>query len=315
MKSFAIRENDDGKRVDKVIQKVTKNLPERLAQKLIRKGRAKLNGKKASAEQRVTVGDVLELYINDEFFGEISRGDEFKLVKEAKPNIAYEDDNIIIVDKPQGQLVHSDADESINTVISHITAYLYEKGEYNPEEENTFAPALCNRIDRNTAGLVIAAKNAKALSAMNEIIKKHLVKKTYRCIVIGVPDKKEDVLTGYLVRDVKLARVFISDKEEKGAKHIITKYKVIEEEHICGVLCSMLEVELETGRTHQIRAHLAHIGYPILGDGKYGISAINKKCKNRYQRLKSYELEFLDGIEGNLSYLAGEMIRAGDDKP
>ena len=257
-------------------------MPGALMYKGIRKGRVKVNGKKQQEDYKIQEGDVLELYINDEFFLIPEASVSAKLVN-AKLNIVYEDDDILILDKPAGQIVHSDDKEGINTLIAHILAYL----KYDSANENTFTPALCNRLDRNTAGLVIAAKNAAALREMNEIIKKRYVRKIYRCIVVGVPNPLSATLEGNLMRDKKLSRVFIGEE----GLHIITKYKVIEER---GEL-AVLEVELVTGRTHQIRAHLASIGHPILGDGKYGNNTINKRYSAKYQQLVAWKLELPDG--------------------
>ena len=300
MKKFIANVNDAGQRLDKFTQKVCKNMPNALMYKGIRKGRVKVDGKKVREDYKIQEGDLLELYFNDEFFEIPDENISAKLV-DVKLNVVYEDNDILILDKPAGQLVHSDDKEGINTLIVHVLAYL----EYNPANENTFAPALCNRLDRNTAGLVIAAKNAEALRDMNEIIKQRRIRKTYRCVVVGTPNPKKATLTGFLKRDKDISRVFIGDE----GKPIITKYKVVEE---CGEL-AVLEVELVTGRTHQIRAHLASIGHPILGDGKYGNNAINKRFGAKYQQLIAWKLEFPDGklFESNMKmryYIEGTLV-------
>ena len=171
MKSLTVNKNDSGQRVDKFLTKYLKSMPLPLIYKYIRKKRIKVNGKKTEISYRLNEGDFIELYINDEFFEVKEEATAFLKIKPSL-NILYEDENILVVDKPQGQIVHSDDKESYNTLINHITAYLYNKGEYNPDEEHAFHPALCNRIDRNTAGIVLAAKNAAALAEINEKINK-----------------------------------------------------------------------------------------------------------------------------------------------
>ena len=218
--------------------------------------------------------------------------------------IAYEDDNIILCNKRPGVLVHEDDSAKDNTLIMHIKAYLYQKGEYDPCDEQSFAPALCNRIDRNTGGIVIAAKTAEALRVMNEKIKNDEIRKFYLCAVHGRMPKRADTLTGYLKKNSATNLVTISDREKDGYKNIITKYKVITENSES----SLVEVELVTGRTHQIRAHMAHIGHSLLGDGKYGVNRDERADGYKYQALYSYRLifDFKDGDA--LAYLKGKQI-------
>jgi 23S rRNA pseudouridine955/2504/2580 synthase len=185
--------------------------------------------------------------------------------------------------------VHEDDKGSTNTLITHIQAYLYQKGEYVPENEQSFAPALCNRIDRNTGGIVIAAKNAEALRVMNEKIKYREIDKFYLAAVHGIPKPESATVKGYLLKDERTNTVKVYDKNPpRGAKEIITKYKVIAK----GSGTSLIEVELLTGRTHQIRAHMAHIGHALVGDGKYGINKDDRSRGYKYQALYSYKLRF-----------------------
>ena len=213
----------------------------------------------------------------------------------------YEDENIILMDKKVGMIVHDDEDEKINTLLNHMKAYLYKKGEYDHEKENSFVPSLCNRIDRNTRGIVIGAKNAASLKIINEKIKTREIKKYYLCLVKGKLREKEATLTGHLVKNTEQNRVYIHSAPCKDSKTIVTKYKVLKE----GTLTSLVEVELITGRTHQIRAHFASIGHPLAGDGKYGTNEFNAKVGMKTQALCSYKLRFEFDDENILSYLNG----------
>lgn len=304
MKKVTIGKNDSGQRLDKFIFKYFNSIPASMVYKAIRKKRIKVNGKKSQQNYMLCVGDVLELYINDEFFDNGPKELEFADLKPSL-NIVYEDENIMLVDKRPGMLCHEDEHESKNTLINHIKAYLYQKKEYNPEDENSFAPSLCNRIDRNTGGIVIAAKNAMSLRIINEKIKRREIKKIYLCLVKGRLKEKEATLKDYLVKNESQNRVYIHHKPIKDAKTIITKYKVLKE----GELTSLVEVELLTGRTHQIRAHMASIGHPLAGDGKYGTNEFNKKIGRTTQALYSYKLSFAFKDKNELSYLSGKTFK------
>ena len=299
MRNVTVNKNDANQRLDKFLTKFFKNMPQSAIYKYIRKKRVKVNGKKCDIAYRLCEGDVLSLYINDEFFDNGESNSFLNITP--RLNILYEDENILLADKEFGMVVHEDKSEQKNTLINHIKAYLYQKGEYNPKEENSFSPALCNRIDRNTGGIVIAAKNAEALKVINEKIKNREIKKFYLCLVPGHLDKKSGLLTGHLFKDSKKNTVYVYDSERKGAKPIKTKYAVLEERKNT----SLVEVELITGRTHQIRAHFAHIGHALIGDGKYGSNEINKKFRLNHQALYSYKIKFEFSDENILSYLNG----------
>ena len=305
MKELKIGKNDGGQRLDRFLAKAVPLLPASLAQKYIRLKRIKKNGQRAQRDDRLVEGDVLQLYINDEFFDTPSEENAYLTVTAPKLNIVYEDEHILLVDKKPGVAVHPhDGAEYGKTLIDHIQAYLYAKREWRPREENSFTPALCNRIDRNTGGIVIAAKTAEALRVMNQKIKDRELDKRYLAIVEGTPKPRQGVLKGHLFKDAAKNRVFVTETPQKGSKSCETRYEVLESRN--GL--SLVECELITGRTHQIRAQFAHAGHPLLGDGKYG--KLDKRFDRRYQALYSYKLRFCFTTEaGALEYLNGKSFR------
>ena len=305
MKELTIGTNDAGQRLDRFLAKAVPLLPASLAQKYIRLKRIKRNGQRADRDTRLEAGDVLQLYINDEFFDKPREDNAYLTVASPKLNIVYEDEHILLVDKRPGLAVHPhDGAEYGRTLIDHIQSYLYQKREWRPREENSFTPALCNRIDRNTGGIVIAAKTAEALRVMNQKIKDREMDKRYLAIVEGSPKPRDGSLKGYLFKDAKKNRVFVTDHPQEGAKTCQTNYKTLVSKN--GL--SLVECELITGRTHQIRAQFAHAGHPLLGDGKYG--KLDKKYDRNYQALYSYKLTFAFSTDaGALDYLNGKSFR------
>ena len=305
MKELTVGPNDAGQRLDRFLAKAVPLLPASLAQKYIRIKRIKLNGARAERDTRLTAGDVLQLYINDEFFDNPREDNAYLTVASPKLTIVYEDDQILLVDKRPGLAVHPhDGAEYGRTLIDHIQAYLYQKREWNPRGEHSFTPALCNRIDRNTGGIVIAAKTAEALRVMNQKIKDREIDKRYLAIVEGTPKPREGSLKGFLFKDARKNRVFVSDTPQPGSKTCQTNYKTLAAAN--GL--SLVECELITGRTHQIRAQFAHAGHPLLGDGKYG--KLDKRFDRSYQALYSYKLTFRFTTEaGGLEYLNGKSFR------
>ena len=305
MKEFTIGPNDAGQRVDRFLSKAVPLLPASLAQKYIRIKRIKLGGKRVERDTRLKEGDVLQLYINDEFFDKPREDNAYLTVAVPKLNIVYEDEHILLVDKRPGLAVHPhDGAEYGRTLIDHIQSYLYQKREWRPREENAFTPALCNRIDRNTGGIVIAAKTAEALRVMNQKIKDRELDKRYLAIVEGTPRPQKGSLKGYLFKDAKQNRVFVTDTPQPGAKTCQTNYITLASRN--GL--SLVECELITGRTHQIRAQFAHAGHPLLGDGKYG--KLDKRYDRNYQALYSYKLTFCFTTDaGALEYLNGKSFQ------
>ena len=305
MKELTIGPNDAGQRLDRFLAKAVPLLPASLAQKYIRLKRIKRNGARAQRDTRLENGDVLQLYINDEFFDTPREDNAYLTVAAPKLNIVYEDENILLVDKRPGLAVHPhDGAEYGRTLIDQIQAYLYQKHEWRPREENAFTPALCNRIDRNTGGIVIAAKTGEALRVMNQKIKDRELDKRYLAIVEGTPKPREGSLKGYLFKDAVKNRVYVTDTPKPGSKTCQTNYKVLDSRN--GL--SLVECELITGRTHQIRAQFAHAGHPLLGDGKYG--KLDKRFDRTYQALYSYKLTFCFTTDaGSLENLNGKSFQ------
>lgn len=287
MKTIVINKNDANQRIDKFLIKYLKQMPKSLIYKCIRKKRIKVNNRKCEISYILSEGDILNLYINDEFFLNSSHNLEF-LQASINLNILYEDKNILIIDKPPELVAHPDENYKIDCLINRIKKYLYIKNEYDINNNLTFSPALVNRIDKNTGGIVIAAKNFETLKILNNKIKNHQIKKYYLCKVHGIMSKKSDTLTAYIIKNDKLNISQISFTEKVGYKNIITKYTVLNENYNE----SLLKIELITGRKHQIRAHLSALGHPIVGDKKYKLNLYNNSKKYNYQALYSYKIEF-----------------------
>lgn len=306
MKELKVNKNDAGQRLDRFIGKAVPLLPDSLTQKYIRLKRIKLNGKGAKRDTRLAEGDVLQLYINDEFFEKPRESNSWLKVGNPRLDIVYEDENILLCDKKPGVLCHSAGQWDYNTLIANIQAYLAAKGEWKPREENAFTPALCNRIDRNTGGIVIAAKNAEALRIINDKIRDREIEKYYLCVVKGKPRPTEGRLENQLFKDAEKNQVYIKDRPGPGTKTAITEYKVI-----CSKdSLSLVECRLLTGRTHQIRAQMSHAGWPLVGDGKYGRESINKNYDEKGQALYSYRLSFdFPTDAGCLEYLRGREFK------
>jgi len=274
----------DNKKLDRFILEAFPGLSRNNLFKAFRQKDIKVNGNRTGENIIIKSGDIIEVFIDDKFLYEDNSS--------CTLDIVYEDTNIIIVNKPQGLEVESQTQDSL---IKRVSEYL-KKNDLSAE------PELCHRLDRNTGGLVIIAKNKQALDIMLAKIKNREVKKYYQCIVVGCPKLKQAELKHYLFKDSKKSLVYVYDTKKPGCVEIITKYKVLEVRKET----SLLEVELVTGKTHQIRAHLAYIGNPILGDGKYGVNSINKKYKTKHQMLWAYKIVFDFNEGGILDYLRGK---------
>lgn len=303
MREITIHKNDAGQRLDRFVSKALPLLPSALLQKYIRLKRIKVNGKGSKRDVRLKNGDVLQLYINDEFFEKPKEQNIFLSLFHPKLDIVYEDENLLLVNKRPGMSVHADEREKVHTLINYIQAYLYQKHEYKPQAEHAFAPALCNRIDRNTGGIVIAAKNANALRVINDKIRHREIDKYYLCIVLGKPKPISGKIEGFLLKNEEKKEVKFYRHPISGGKSAVTLYKTLENRG----LLSLVECKLLTGRTHQIRVSMAAIGHPLLGDGKYGKGPVNRKYHEDKQCLYSYKLGFNFKTDaGCLNYLNGK---------
>ena len=295
MREFKINKNDAGQRLDKFILKAVKGMPMSLMYKAIRTKKIKVNRKRAEQKQMLIEGDIVQMFLSEDLFSDKITDNELLTIK-PQLDIVYEDENILIVNKEAGVVVHADEKGTKRTLIAMIQSYLFENNEYNPETENTFRPALCNRLDRNTGGLIIAAKNIKALRCMNEGLKNSRVNKYYKAVTEGYPPQSGR-LEGFTVRNDK--KTTIVKQEEKDSKNAVLDYNVIS--HKDGY--SLLSVKLYTGRTHQIRSQFSAEGFPLAGDIKYG--GHSGKFKNS---LWSVKLEFCFEKGSILEYLNEKTI-------
>ncbi len=303
MRSITIGQNDAGQRLDKFLLKCLPALPKSMLYKAIRKKRIKYNGARCKGMEILAIGDTLDLYLNDEFFEK--KADTGFEKATGSLSVAYEDDHILIVNKPVGQFAHSGNEKGAVSLIDDVKKYLHDKGEFRPEQEQSFSPALCNRIDRNTEGLVIAAKTAAALRTMNEAIRDRHVHKQYLAITAAPLPKRQDTCTAFLKKESSQNIVRVVDRApDRSWQMIRTRYRVLAQEGERQLVC----IDLLTGRTHQIRAHFAHLGAPLLGDPKYGGQKDRHSEEN--QCLCAFSLRFTHLADTVLSELEGKQILA-----
>ena len=320
MKEFKINNNDAGQRLDRFVAKAVPLLPGSTAQKYIRIKRIKVCGKGARRDYLLREGDVVQMYVNDEFFmHECALSDICHANASADAgkhpaaphglDIVYEDENILLVNKQAGMLCHSDGGCGFSSVIAQVRSYLHLKNQWDPRMENSFAPALCNRIDRNTSGIVIAAKNAMSLRIINEKIRLREIDKYYLAAVHGTPLPASGMLDGYLYKDAEKNQALITHVARPGSKRVQTEYTTL----VTSGNLTLLECRLITGRTHQIRAQLYDIGHPLLGDIKYGGWKSNMPYGERRQALCAYKLSFSFVTDAQaLSYLGGRSFQISD---
>jgi len=285
MKEFIISAADDGKKLDKWLMREMPTVGMGMRQKFFRNKCFKLNGKHVKGDAKLAKGDVLQAYVNDECFVKPKKEDPFLSKIRPSLSLIYEDENIIIADKRPGLMAHPDANEKVNTLITHVQAYLYQKGEYEP---GGFAPALCNRIDRFTGGIEIIAKTEAAMKILNQKIRDREIEKYYYCITLGNFSRRSGMLDNYIVKSPEMKKVSVSPRMVPGGQRAQTRYRVMASHD--GL--NLVECELLTGRTHQIRAQMAHSGHPLLGDNQYGDHRRNEKYGRSFQALYAHKLKF-----------------------
>ena len=303
MQELHVTENEAGQRLDKLLAKFLNQAPKSFLYKMMRKKNIVLNGKKCTGNEKLKQGDSIKLFFSDETIEKFSAG-TYAIPKKEKINmlpIIYEDEQVLLMNKPVGVLSQKAKDSDVSAVEILIN-YLMETDQLSKEQFRTFHPSICNRLDRNTSGILVAGKTLPALQEMNRFFKERTIAKYYRCLVKGRVIKNEDYIKGYLVKDQKTNKVSITKKKTEEGVPIETEYCVIQS----NAEVSLLEVHLITGKTHQIRAHLASIGHPIIGDYKYGDKQINEMYRQAYglksQLLHAYRLE-MPSSNGSLAYL------------
>ncbi len=312
MRRIIITKDKANKRIDRVLKDTFIGMPQNALYKAFRKKDIKVNGVWVKEDYQVKPNDSVDIYIVDDILDGVSKQDSSNFSRAF--SVVYEDKNLLVVNKNQGIPVHPDRNQSENTLIHLVLDYLTQKENYN--ENHSFTPSLCHRLDRNTGGLVMIAKNDQTLKVILEKMKTGEIKKYYQCLVIGKVEKKEAVLKAFLEKDDKNSRVYIKTEKTRNSFEILTKYRLLSYENFPDIneTISRLEVELVTGRTHQIRAHLAFTGHPLVGDGKYGTNSFNRLVKARYQALWACRIVFdFKRDAGILGYLKGKKLEVAPE--
>lgn len=303
MQEIKIGKNESKQRLDRFLKKYLGKAPSGFIYRMIRKKNIEVNNSRAKPDTIIIEGDKIQFFLADETI-EKFKTEEKEVKSNLIPDIIYEDKNIILINKAAGILSHGASGNFEENIVDSMISYLIEKEDYIPRLEKTFTPAVCNRLDRNTSGIIIGAKNYGALKSINRAIKAGAVRRFYKTIVKGTI-KEELTHRAYLLKDEDKNKVEIRERSFKDSKEIVTVVKPLENKE--GY--SLLEVELITGRTHQIRGHLASLGYPIIGDRKYGDRRVNKEFKEKYslnnQWLHGYKIQ-LNGLDSWMDYLNGK---------
>ena len=307
MRQLTVHKNDENQRLDKYLKKYLKEAPGSFIYKMLRKKNIVLNGKKADGTEKLCAGDEIKRFFAEEtlqkFTGETANSDVQRFPTMKNLDILFEDEDILILNKPAGELSQK-AEAKDVSMNEYALGYLQKTGAITEESLKVFKPSVCNRLDRNTSGILVVAKTYQAAREFGEALQKRTVRKFYRCIVKGEV-KKSETIDGYLWKDEKTNKVQIFKEKREDASEIHTAYRPMK----CENGLTLLEVHLITGRTHQIRAHLSSIGHPILGDPKYGDKRLSEKYKVKYQLLHACRLE-LDGFTGDFTKYNGNIISA-----
>ena len=307
MRKIVVTEKEAGQRLDKFLGKYMSKAPKSFFYKMFRKKNIKLNGSKAEGSEKLQPQDEITLYLSDETIASFS--EEVKVVNvKAELDILYEDTNLLILNKAAGVLSQKAQKDDVS-LVEHITAYLLESGQLTKEQLKSFHPGVCNRLDRNTSGIIIAGKTLLGLQKMSELLKSRNIDKYYQCIVKGKVTEKQ-LVKGYLTKNRSHNKVQITTVPSEGADFIQTEY-----EPLCATEeFTLLKVKLYTGKSHQIRAHLQSLGHPVIGDGKYGDAQLNKRLRKEYKLkhhlLHSWQLTLPELSEPEFAGISGKTIEA-----